>query len=207
MGLKPFDPDSVVYLFGNGKPIPGEVWVDIGHAYIFDAEIDKLRMYHQPTNTYLTNLNLSNVTIKKGDWELGDIRKGTWDNVRLYGPIDLKDAKIGPITGHNVRFMDGSPWVNGQVDMVQSPTPLKIERPPVPTLEELGLAEFWRKNDFPPSEHKITSVAPNQAQGLPGDTRAMNPAPGESRYQALREAVGDFCYDCKDWFVQVFLGR
>jgi hypothetical protein len=48
-----------------------------------------------------------------------------------------------------VEFPRGTPWRNGELKIGYSSDPLKFERPPVPTLEELGLAQFWKENDFP----------------------------------------------------------
>ncbi|MDR2573857.1 MAG: hypothetical protein LBC94_05890 [Desulfovibrio sp.] len=141
-----------VYLYADTK-IPGTLVVNGGNVNIFGAEIDNIFMIQQRLQTYSASLNLQNVIIKNGDWELADVRQGKWENVHIYLPVDVKDAKFGKIIGYNVEFPQGPPWSNGKLDIVNSPEPLEFDRAPVPTLEELGLAQFWRKNDFSVEEY------------------------------------------------------
>jgi uncharacterized protein YjbI with pentapeptide repeats len=141
-----------LYLYGPAH-IPGNIYVGSGNVNIYEVEIDKLTVFQQPSNIHMASLNLQNVKIGKGDWELADLRTGKWEHVQLGVPIDLSKAKIGTITGHYVEFPNGSPWVNGKLDIVDSPKPLEFDKPPVPTLEELGLAQFWRENDFPQEQY------------------------------------------------------
>jgi len=136
------------YFYANTR-IPGTVYVNSGNVHIYDAEIDELEMRQQTSKEHLANLNLQNVKIGKGDWELADLRHGKWENVQIGGPIDLNKAKIGPIIGHRVEFPQGTPWKNGELKITPSYEPLTFDKPPVPTLEETGLAQFWKENDFP----------------------------------------------------------
>ena len=140
---------AYLYLYANGVPIPQTVRIGTGNVNIYDTEISDLRMQQQNFKTALPHLNLLNVTIKKGDWEYADLRAGKWEHVLLGAPIDLNKAKIGTITGHYVNFIQGYPWRNGKLEIVDSSKPLEFDKPPVPTLEELGLAQFWKENDFP----------------------------------------------------------
>jgi hypothetical protein len=137
-----------LYLYA-GSNIPGKVVADSGNIYIENTEIDFLSMRQGRFNCSLANLDLENVKIGQGRWEYADVRQGKWQHVRLGRPIDLNQAKIGTITGHYVEFTDGYPWINGKLEIVDSSRPLKFDKPPVPTLEELGLAQFWKENDFP----------------------------------------------------------
>jgi uncharacterized protein YjbI with pentapeptide repeats len=145
--------DFTAHLFIDGR-LP-RVFVNTGKVHIYDAEIGQLVLHQNRSETFspLESLNLSNVTVKSGDWERCDVEQGLWENVRLHPKIDVNEGSLKNITGHKVSFPEGSPWVNGSVEITESPTPLNIERPPVPTLEELGLAQFWRENDFPPQEY------------------------------------------------------
>jgi hypothetical protein len=140
-----------LYLYADGAPIPhADVIIDTGNVNIYDTEINRLNVgSHQRFETALSSLNLSNVSIKSGFFKETDLRQGKWQNVRIGKPVDLNKAKIGTITGHNVTFPQGVPWVNGTLEIVNSPTPLEFDKPPVPTLEDLGLAQFWKENDFP----------------------------------------------------------
>jgi len=141
--------NSHLYLYAGNTHIPGIVGADSGNVHIYDAEIDKLSMGQQYFNKHLTSLNLQNVEIGQGDWEMADIRQGKWENVQIGAPIDLNKAKIGPIIGHRVEFPQGTPWTNGELKITNSSEPLTFDKPPVPTLEETGLAQFWKENDFP----------------------------------------------------------
>jgi hypothetical protein len=127
--------------------------VDSGNVNIYGTRIDNLIMGQQNFNTHMASLNLQNVKIGKGDWGLADLLAGKWEHVRLGAPIDLKKAKIGTITSHYLEFTNGYPWVNGKLDIVDSSQPLEFDKPPVPTLEELGLAQFWKENDFPQEQY------------------------------------------------------
>jgi uncharacterized protein YjbI with pentapeptide repeats len=140
--------NSHLYLYGPTN-IPGTVYVDSGNVNIYEVEIGRLVMRQQSSNRRMANLNLQNVKIGKGKWTLADVQHGKWEHVQLGAPIDLDEAKIGTITGHYVEFTNGYPWVNGKLDIVDSSQPLEFDKPPVPTLEELGLAQFWKENDFP----------------------------------------------------------
>jgi uncharacterized protein YjbI with pentapeptide repeats len=144
---------AYLYLYGNGVSISFPVSIGTGNVNIYDTEISELSMRQQRAETVLCNLNLLNVTIKKGDFEYADLRDGKWQHVRLGSPIDLDKAKIGKITSHYVEFTNGYPWVNGKLDLVDSSQPLEFDKPPVPTLEELGLAQFWKENDFPKEQY------------------------------------------------------
>jgi hypothetical protein len=73
--------------------------------------------------------------------------------VQLGAPINLDRAKIGTITGRFVEFPNGYPWQHGDLKIVESSKPLGFDKPPVPTLEELGLAQFWKENDFPHKDY------------------------------------------------------
>lgn len=138
-----------LYLYGPAH-IPGKVWVDSGNVHIYGAEIDKVAMRQQYSkNMHLASLNLQNVKLGQADWKLADVRQGKWENVQFGAPIDLNQAKIGPISGHKVTFAGGSPWINGKLDITDSARPLEFDKPSVPTLEELGLAQFWKEHDFP----------------------------------------------------------
>ena len=139
---------SYLYLYADA-PLPCRVAVQAGNVHIYDTEIDDLALRHLSFETNATSLNLENVKIKHADWESADVRGGRWQNVEIYPPVDLKTARFDNILGHNVRFPQGTPWVNGVLNIAESPTPLKFDRPPVPTLEETGLAQFWKEHDFP----------------------------------------------------------
>ena len=142
-----------LYFYADGH-IPGRVRVNSGNVHIYDAEIDELTMHQQQLLTRpMASLNLQNVKIGKGDWERGTLHAGKWENVRLGKPIDLNKAIIGPIIGHKVEFPNGYPWIHGHLDITNSPTPLEFDKPPVPTLEELGLAQFWKEHDFPVEQY------------------------------------------------------
>jgi len=130
--------------------------IDSGPVNIYDTTIEKLKLNNlaaakrlnagvrQPTG--ITELNLSNVTIKQGDWEGAELQQGKWNNVQL-GPLNLNEAKIGVITGYRVGHF------GSDLKFKESTQPLNIEKPPVPTLEELGLAQFWKENDFPVEQY------------------------------------------------------
>jgi len=137
-----------LYLYADGH-IPGIVGVDSGNVHIYNAEIDELDMRQQRFNKHMASLSLQNVKIGKGDWEFGDIRQGKWENVEIYPPVDLGKGKFGEIIGHRVEFPQGTPWKNGDLKITPSYEPLTFDKPPVPTLEETGLAQFWKENDFP----------------------------------------------------------
>jgi hypothetical protein len=148
---------SSVYIYGDYR----------GNVYIYNAKIPSLSISAESNHIFnsiinrlvldgplqIMDLNLSNVKIECGDWEHGQLRQGKWEHVQLGAPINLDGATIGTITGHDVTFPDGSPWVNGKLDIIDSPQPLKFDKPPVPTLEEWGLAQFWKENDFPQEEY------------------------------------------------------
>ena len=139
-----------LYLYADtGTHIPGEVRVNSGNIHIYGAEIDELSMRQQPRHNHLANLDLQNVKIGKGNWKLADIRHGKWENVEIYPPVDLTKAKFGEIIGHRVEFPRGTPWKNGELKITNSYELLTFDKPPVPTLEETGLAQFWKENDFP----------------------------------------------------------
>ena len=145
---------SIVYIY-NSK-IPGEVGVGYGSINIYDSTIGKLKLYNeaathgdvkQPSGTTgIAELNLSNVTIGQGDWEGAELQQGKWNNVQL-GPLNLNEAKIGVITGYRVGHFGSG------LKFRESSQPLQIDKPPVPTLEELGLAQFWKENDFPQEQY------------------------------------------------------
>jgi uncharacterized protein YjbI with pentapeptide repeats len=149
-----------IYINGNGKGIDNNIYIynaeipslyiSAESSHIYNSNINKLRLAGPPQ---IMDLNLSNVKIKSGDWERAQLRQGKWENVQLGAPIDLDRAKIGTITGRYVEFPNGYPWVNGKLDIVESSQPLKFDKPPVPTLEELGLAQFWKENDFPQEDY------------------------------------------------------
>jgi uncharacterized protein YjbI with pentapeptide repeats len=144
--------NSHLYLYGKAD-IPGRVVVHSGNVHIYNATIDLVAMRQGSAKCSLANLNLQNVNIAQGRWEYGDVRQGKWENVNLGSPIDLNGAKFGNIIGHQVAFPQGIPWKNGELTITPSPYPLEFDKPPVPTLEELGLAQFWQENDFPPVEY------------------------------------------------------
>jgi hypothetical protein len=137
-----------LYLYGKAN-IPGGLAVYSGNITILDAEIESLHMRQRRLDTCMANLNLRNVTIKSGKWEFADVRAGKWEKVNIYPPVDLNEAKFGTIIGHHVEFPHGTPWKNGSLNITYSAEPLQFHTPPVPTLEELGLARFWKENDFP----------------------------------------------------------
>jgi hypothetical protein len=145
-----------IYIFNAQIP---QITISAGSINIYDSTIDNLRFDFINTTVRdlpgvpIANLNLLNVKIGRGNWRAGQLRQGKWEHVQLGAPIDLDRATIGTITGHDVTFPDGSPWVNGKLDIVDSPQPLTFDKPPVPTLEELGLARFWKENDFPVEEY------------------------------------------------------
>lgn len=141
-----------LYLYADSN-IPGHTVAHSGNIHIYNAKIDSLLMGQGSSNCSLANLDLQNVSIGQGRWRNSNVRHGKWENVQIGGPVDLSQAKIGPIIGHNVTFPQGSPWVNGRLNIIDSLTPLEFDKPPVPTLEELGLAQFWRENDFPPEKY------------------------------------------------------
>ena len=70
------------------------------------------------------------------------------------GLVNLQGAKVSNIIGYQVEFPNGYPWRNGEPNSIKYVyEPLNIEKPPVPTLEELGLAQFWKENDFPQEQY------------------------------------------------------
>jgi len=150
------DVSSYIYIYNSKIQTLG---VGEDSANIYDTTIDKLildnidkaRRYaktHAGTRepTGIKELNLSNVIIKQGDWEGTELQQGKWNNVQL-GPVNLRGAKIGAIDGYRVGHF------GSDLKFRESPQPLQIEKPPVPTLEELGLAQFWKENDFPPEQY------------------------------------------------------
>jgi len=137
-----------LYLYADTE-IPGRVGVDGGNIHIYGAKIGGLYMGHQNFGTHMASLNLQNVKIGQGKWKLADVRHGKWENVEIYPPVDLNGAKFGEIIGHRVEFPRGTPWKNGELKITNSSEPLTFDKPPVPTLEETGLAQFWKENDFP----------------------------------------------------------
>jgi hypothetical protein len=150
------DIDRNIYIY-NAQI--AELLISSGSINIYDTTIDNLRLDpildEVSTNrgVPIANLNLLNVKIGRGNWYAGQLRQGKWEHVQLGAPINLDRAKIGTITGHYVEFTNGYPWVNGKLDIVDSSKPLKFDKPPVPTLEELGLAQFWKENDFPHEDY------------------------------------------------------
>jgi hypothetical protein len=141
-----FTSNSHCYLYADTKTkIPGETILSVGNYYIENIEFDNFWFYERE----IQNLNLNHVMIRQGDWEEGHVKQGKWQNVQIYPPVNLNRAKIGKITGYQVEYPQGTPWVNGSLQITPSSKPLQFDRPKVPTLEETGLAEFWRKNDFP----------------------------------------------------------
>jgi hypothetical protein len=150
-GVVKNDP-SHCYLYADTH-IPGTVYLFSGNVHIYNAEIEGLTMMQQHHKINASSLNLENVTIRKGNWKYADLRQGNWQNVRIFPPVALDKARIGAITGHRVEFPQGIPWTNGTLTITESPTPLEFDKPPVPTLEELGLAQFWRENDFPEEKY------------------------------------------------------
>ena len=143
--------DGRLYLYANGEEIPGRTSISGGNVYISNANLGKVFMGSGKQNPeYVTSLNLQNVKIKGGgDWTFADVRHGKWENVAIYSSVDLKDSKFGEIIGHRVEFPNGTPWKNGELKITPSYEPLTFDKPPVPTLEETGLAQFWKENDFP----------------------------------------------------------
>jgi uncharacterized protein YjbI with pentapeptide repeats len=144
--------NSHLYLYA-GSTIPGRLVADSGNINIYNTAIDSLRMGQGAFNCSLAKLNLQNIKIGQGNWEDADMRQGKWENVLLGKPIDLNQAKIGPIIGHRVDFTHGYPWINGKLEIIDSSKPLEFDKPPVPTLEELGLAQFWKEHDFPVEQY------------------------------------------------------
>jgi len=143
-------PDKANLYIYSSPNIPGRVVVDSGNIHIYDTEIDFLSMRQSRSNCSLANLDLQNVKIRGGgDWEYADIRHGKWENVEIYPPVDIGKGKFGEIIGHRVEFPQGTPWKNGELKITPSYEPLTFDKPPVPTLEETGLAQFWKENDFP----------------------------------------------------------
>jgi len=147
---------SRVYIYNATIP---ELGIGSGAINIYDTTIEKLRLKdlilerkfvkYQADKTPpkgITEINLSNVTIGKGDWEGAELQQGKWNNVQL-GPVNLKEAQIGVIDGYRVGYF------GSDLKFRESPQPLPIDKPPVPTLEELGLAQFWKENDFPQEQY------------------------------------------------------
>ena len=151
---------STAYIY-NAK-IP-ELGIGYGSVNIYDTTIGKLKLSNLAEDKRhaakypgeargvhdldgITEINLSNVTIGKGDWEGAELQQGKWNNVQL-GPLNLKEAKIGVIDGYRVGYFGSG------LKFRESPQPLQIDKPPVPTLEELGLAQFWKENDFPQEQY------------------------------------------------------
>lgn len=137
------------YIYAGGETIPQRVVLGTGNIYIFDATIENMSSRQKRFNTALPNLNLQNVDIKSGKFEYAHWLNAKWENVRVFPPIEVGEATFGPILGYKVEFPKGTPWVDGTINITTVHEPLKIPRPPVPTLEETGLAQFWRENDFP----------------------------------------------------------
>lgn len=83
-----------------------------------------------------------------GDFSAIQLYIGKWNNLDLYPSIDVTNARIGTIQGYNVEYPKGNPWNNGEVEIEYHHEPLEVEKPPVPTREELGLALFWAEHDI-----------------------------------------------------------
>ncbi|MDR0476435.1 MAG: pentapeptide repeat-containing protein [Desulfobulbaceae bacterium] len=140
------DDDSALYLYANGE-IPGRVIIGGGNIYIYNANIGQLTM---GVDSVINNLNLQNVKIQGGgNWTFTDLRHAKFENVDIYPPINLANSKFGEIIGNHVEFPRSIPWRNGELNITRSSGPLTFDKPPVPTLEETGLAQFWKENDFP----------------------------------------------------------
>lgn len=128
-----------------------------GRMHVFDAEIVCLDLMG---GAYPSELYLKNVVIRGENWKSDNpsinldrtlIVKGAWEDVEIYSKVYVKDADIRALTIHNLRFPDGSPWVEANeatfAAMTESDVALDIPRPPVPTLEELGIADTPRKKE------------------------------------------------------------
>lgn len=151
-GFQIGDDDADLFLYGKA---PRQKNVHFsqrgGRMHVFDAEIACLDLMG---GAYPAELYLKNVVVKGGSWKAQDpainldrtlIVKGAWEDVEIYPKVYVKDADIRALTVHNLRFPDGSPWMDaGEATfaaMTESGVPLNIPRPSIPTLDELGIVD------------------------------------------------------------------
>jgi hypothetical protein len=133
------------YIYGGGQKIP-LMFASGGNVHIYDADIGRFVMIATAEQNFEA-LNMRNVAIRKGYWTKRMPRKGNWENVRIYPPVELREKSEYAISGYKVAFPEGIPWRNGSVESRESDRPLEFAMPPVPTLEQLGLAQFWEAVD------------------------------------------------------------
>ena len=133
------------YIYGGGKKVP-LMAAGGGNLHIYDCDIGELKLFDEPDKEFET-LNMKNVTIRKGYWPRTLPLKGNWENVAIYPEIEMRKGSEHPFLGYNVTFPEGPPWRGATVNITESAKPLEFAKPPVPTLEQLGLAQFWAAVD------------------------------------------------------------
>jgi hypothetical protein len=133
------------YIYGNGKEIP-MLLLSGGNIHIYDCGIDKLYLL-TIWGESLESLNMKNVIIRRAEGPDRMPLKGNWENVRIYPPVNFDKRLEYVFTGHKVTVPTGNPWKDGIVKITESDRPLEFAMPPVPTLEQLGLAQFWEAVD------------------------------------------------------------
>ncbi len=136
---------ATLYLYGSNNYFP-MLRIGSGNINIFNVNFGILNILEYG-DIGVKSLNLKNVSIKEGKWLAPLPETGYWEQVEIIGPVELAQQSKAEISGYNVLFPNGSPWINGDVEIKHLSSPQKMQMPPVPTLEEVGLAQFWQEVD------------------------------------------------------------
>jgi hypothetical protein len=120
-----------------------------GEFFIYNTEILN-GVLHQTFDKppYITSFNIKNVIIREGgNWKDLILHRGQWENVQIYPPVNVENAKIEGVRAYNLTFPKGNPWT-GQIasgKITESDAPFTWPEIHVPTPEELGLVK-----EYPP---------------------------------------------------------
>lgn len=128
-------------IFIEGTNVPAHIAIDGAMYRIRNQQIGTLTIYR----TDLERLDLHNVSIKQGDWDLSIISSGDWENVTILGDIPVDGSTFTNIRAHNLKFPNGLPWKGTaeQISITETAKPFTWEPVKIPTAEELGVVYPW----------------------------------------------------------------
>jgi hypothetical protein len=128
------------YIIGNNQK-DTQLSIIGGNVTIYD--LDFANLLATKWREGVNSLNLFNVKIYGGDFKKLILYGGQWENVEIYPPVRVPNAKIENLNVYNVSFPKGRPWVestpNTDIKITESSTPFQWPDIHVPTPDELGL--------------------------------------------------------------------
>jgi uncharacterized protein YjbI with pentapeptide repeats len=129
-----------IYIVGNNQK---NAQLNILGGNVTISNLDCINLLVTKWVEGVNSLNLFNVKIYGANFEDLILYGGQWENVEIYPPINVPNAKIENLNVYNVSFPKGRPWVEStpytDIKITESPIPFVWPNIHVPTPEELGL--------------------------------------------------------------------